>query len=620
MGPRALVVLLLALVGAAQPQDPARSECQTGHDCSAEGPSEDNSLMQKRAFSTKDPLHSGDERQAGDTDGAGSNFPPRRLAMRLERRVKLIHGVLVYTHHELDGAKIMPGDEDVKTWIIILHKNATRTKLINFTQNLPLGVKQLTRGHPEQGGMPFIIINATETMLSPLFANRSGARYAEQDLPMEAIPELPAKDGLGELMQTEIQEGRRQRFVRSWGIDRIDQRGRVPDGSFKDYPSSSGAGVHVYVTDTGIMTTHPEFEGRAIPTMDCVANKKCVECAATNTRCAVDRHGHGTHVAGTVGGKTVGVARKATIHAIKTLDDDGRGSFSWFLAAIDWVIAKGQKPAVIAASLGGPGYMRSLDETVSRARAAGITVVVAGGNDGDTTVPDACSYSPAAYVDAITVGATAEGDSRAYYSTTGPCIDIFAPGSDIVSANPKGGFTTMSGTSMACPHVAGASAVFLGDGVKPADILATLLRKATKGVITDKDGKSDDSPNKLLYIGSGKDMPEPPRPKCLAKGKGWAVTSGSCCIDTSDNCLVSPGYPSKYLSKDRCRIAITSTGVGAVSSTAFQTEDKDDTLTINNIAWSGSNLIRSVTPRGTITWSTDSGATGRGFRLCPDKK
>merc|ERR1711937_606060 len=173
--------------------------------------------------------------------------------------------------------------------------------------------------------------------------------------------------------------------------------------------------------------------------------------------CARDAQGHGTHCAGTIGGAQYGVAKGATIHAVKVLSDSGSGSFSWFVEALDWVVTKGQRPAVFSASLGGSRNIGFVETAIDRATAAGVVVVVAAGNDN----MDACSFSPAHVGSAITVGATRSDDNRAWYSNHGSCLDIFAPGSSITSAgvSSDSASATMSGTSMACPHVAGAVVV-----------------------------------------------------------------------------------------------------------------------------------------------------------------
>ncbi|NDA78065.1 MAG: S8 family peptidase, partial [Actinobacteria bacterium] len=235
----------------------------------------------------------------------------------------------------------------------------------------------------------------------------------------------------------------------SWGLDRIDQRSLPLDSSFV-HVLSWGQGVDVYVVDTGINRTHSEFTGRVQPGFDVV----------TPGGNAEDCNGHGTHVSGTVAGSTYGVAPAARIIPVRVLDCLGSGTTAGVISGIDWIIEHHQSgvPAVLNMSLGGT-QSASLNEAVERAVADGISVVVAAGNEN----VDACRRSPASAASAITVGATTSSDQRSSFSNFGSCLDIFAPGSSITSAWVGGpsASNTISGTSMASPHVAGAAAAFL---------------------------------------------------------------------------------------------------------------------------------------------------------------
>jgi len=334
------------------------------------------------------------------------------------------------------------------------------------------------QGHAN--GVPYIKVRATEVALEDfLELAKQEIEFVEPDLETHLIPNVP----------NEVEDEDKiisARGAASWGLERIG----VP------HPTRTGKGVHVYVLDTGVRTTHDDFEGRAIPTLD-YGDGFGKNCKATDQRCAADRNGHGTHTAGTVGGRTYGVAKDATIHAVKILADDGRGQISWIVGAMDWITRHGEKPAVMSMSLGGRGRSRMQEAAVHRAVSAGITVVVAAGNERD----DACNYSPAFVQRAITVGATDSGDMMASYSNYGSCVQIFAPGTNIRSASNRGDRVgaTLSGTSMACPHVAGAAALLLGDDASqtPGQILTKLVQSSFSNVIG---GLTSRSPNKLLSV------------------------------------------------------------------------------------------------------------------------
>ncbi|XP_038071264.1 aqualysin-1-like [Patiria miniata] len=270
----------------------------------------------------------------------------------------------------------------------------------------------------------------------------------------------------------------------TWGLDRIDQRSLPLDDKFSPY-QGDGKGVSIYVIDTGIRTTHEEFEDRATFAYD------AVEGAVGN---GTDCRGHGTHCAGTAAGLRYGVAKKAMVYGVRVLGCQGSGTWSSVIKGMDWVAQHGIRPAVASMSLGGGGS-RSVDESVASLYAQGVTVVVAAGNNGY----EACRRSPARAPEAITVGATEDDDSRAYFSNYGGCVDIFAPGRYITAAYNEGDddYNTISGTSMATPHVAGAAALLLSVDpmLTPADITNRLLNSATRDKISD----ARDSPNLLLF-------------------------------------------------------------------------------------------------------------------------
>lgn len=269
----------------------------------------------------------------------------------------------------------------------------------------------------------------------------------------------------------------------TWGLDRIDQRDRPLNGTYVYTPT--GAGVHAYIIDTGIRVAHTQFGGRASISFDSIGDGQNGN----------DCNGHGTHVAGTVGGSTYGVAKGVSLHAVRVLDCQGNGTDATVIAGIDWVTANHASPAVANMSLGG-GASPTLDSAVQNSINSGVTYAIAAGNDG----LNACNYSPARVAAAITVGSTTSTDARSSFSNYGTCLDIFAPGSSITSAwNTSNTATnTISGTSMATPHVAGVAALYLQNNptASPATVAGAITSTATSGRLT---GIGTGSPNLLLY-------------------------------------------------------------------------------------------------------------------------
>ncbi len=270
-----------------------------------------------------------------------------------------------------------------------------------------------------------------------------------------------------------------------WDLDRLDQSAPGPDGDY--HPTGDGSGVTAYVIDTGIRLSHHEFEGRATSGFDAVDGGSADDC-----------NGHGTHVAGTIGGKTYGVAKAVQLVAVRVLGCDGSGTTAGVIAGIDWVTTNHRPgtPAVANMSLGG-GISTALDQAVRRSISDGVTYAVAAGNDG----ADACLSSPARVAGAITVGATDRNDTRPAWSNLGRCVDLFAPGAGITSAGATGDTAkkVLDGTSMATPHVTGAAALYLQQHptAAPRAVAAGLRAAALTGVVDLGHGQHGN----LLHIG-----------------------------------------------------------------------------------------------------------------------
>jgi subtilisin family serine protease len=324
-----------------------------------------------------------------------------------------------------------------------------------------------------------------------------------------------------------------------WGLDRID----ADQGLDNHYEAPyDGHGVHVYVMDTGIKHDHTDFmaadgkASRAETTLE-MWGSTVMECSGpADVTCAADRQGHGTHCAGSVGGEYSGVAKGATIHGVKVLGDDGLGSDLGVAMAIDWIMTKGKRPAVLSMSLGRRGSSTLMADILKKATDSGLVVVVAAGNEG----MDACGNSPAFVREAITVAAATEEDTKADFSNYGSCVDIFAPGKSIRSAYYSGAavFAKLSGTSMACPQVAGFAAmvlqanpklssqevkeIVLNDGIRnkmlsagprSPDLMLHVKRNPTWG----KSAKS--TSGKSGKSGGGSTDPRPPGAKRRRRGK-----------------------------------------------------------------------------------------------------
>jgi subtilisin family serine protease len=265
----------------------------------------------------------------------------------------------------------------------------------------------------------------------------------------------------------------------TWGIDRIDQRNLPLNGTY--VYNNTASTVYAYVIDTGIYTAHSQFGGRASAVYDALGGN------------GQDCNGHGTHVAGTIGSSTYGVAKAVKLRAVRVLDCNGSGATSGIIAALDWVRVNHSNPAVANMSLGG-GFSSTLNTAANNLANSGVFLAVAAGNENQ----NACNVSPASAASATTVAASTSTDARASYSNYGSCVDVYAPGSSITSTWSNGGTNTISGTSMASPHVAGVAALYKGvnGNVASSTIDSWIKTNATANVIS---GNPSGTPNRLLY-------------------------------------------------------------------------------------------------------------------------
>jgi len=401
-----------------------------------------------------------------------------RVDRRKSNRAKFVAGVPVLNYHlAYDGQSLAETESTKQEWTVVVNPGVTDETIKTLCN---IGDCKAV-GHPSKGGVPYFEVSATEAELEKIMQQAKGvAKYIEPDSVVSAIPEIEANEEAA-----------------TWGLNRIgaDQRDR------------SGSSATVFILDTGVRTTHNDFGGRAASGAD-VTSGSLVECNG-NLACAADNQGHGTHCAGTAVGENYGVAPSAQVKSIKVLGDDGSGSWSWSYAALDWLATGSVRPAVASMSLGGSGVIAAMGDSVDAAVSAGVTVVVAAGNSNS----DACSFSPAFVPNAVTVGSTTSTDSRSSFSNYGTCVDIWAPGSSIVSAShtSDSGTTSLSGTSMACPHVSGAAALVLGadNSKSPQKVISDLLDEAVQNSIS---GLRSGDTNALLYVGAGGAPPTPPTP------------------------------------------------------------------------------------------------------------
>ncbi|MCP3787931.1 S8 family peptidase, partial [Micromonospora sp. A3M-1-15] len=394
----------------------------------------------------------------------------------------------------------------------------------------------------------------------------------------------------------------------SWGLDRIDQR-NLPLNSSYTYPNTAG-NVRAYIIDTGVLFGHNDFGGRAVSGFDAVDGGSADDC-----------NGHGTHVAGTVGGSSYGVAKGVQIVGVRVLNCQGSGTNAQVVSGIDWVTANAVKPAVANMSLGGSANS-SIDTAVTNSINSGITYAVAAGN-GDIlgNRQNACNYSPARVASAITVGATQNNDAAASFSNYGTCVDILAPGVNITSAWYTGSTATntISGTSMASPHVAGAAALVLSANPSwaPQQVRDSLVNNATPNVVTNV---GTGTPNRLLYVVNGttppptNDFSVSVSPTSGSTAPGGSVTATVATATTNGSAqsvsLAASGLPSGATASFN-PATVTSGGSSSLTiTTSASTPVGTYAVTISGTAASGT---KTATYSLTVTGA--GGCTGAGQKL-----
>jgi subtilisin family serine protease len=366
----------------------------------------------------------------------------------------------------------------------------------------------------------------------------------------------------------------------SWGLDRIDQR-NLPLNNAYTYPSTAST-VRAYVIDTGIRFSHSAFGGRATSGFDAIDGGSADDC-----------HGHGTHVAGTVGGTAHGVAKAVQLVGVRVLNCSGQGTTPQVVAGIDWVTANAVKPAVANMSLGG-GIDTSIDTAVRNSINSGVTYAIASGNGNILGVrQNACNYSPARVAEAITVGATQNNDAAGSFSNFGTCVDILAPGVNITSAwdDNDTATNTISGTSMAAPHVAGVAALVLAANPSwsPTQVRDFLVNNATPNVVTNP---GTGTPNRLLFVVNDGTPPANDFSVSVSPASG-SVAAGGSVTTTVDTATTAGSAQSVSLSAGGLPAGAT-----ASFSPASVTSGGSSTLTISTTA-SVTNGTYPVTVTGT---------------------
>ncbi len=404
---------------------------------------------------------------------------------------------------DASGAPLATGAEIPGQWIVVFHDSSLRASSGDATSATELAANMVSTAGGEMLFVYDAVLEGFSARLSDegiaAIASDPRVEFVEADRVVKIVPIIAGASGAETEADLSGMEPDATQRPATWGLDRIDQRD-LPLNDTYTY-NFTGQGVNAYVIDTGIRPSHNEFTGRVGVLRDFVGDgRNGVDCG----------DGHGSHVAGTVGGTTWGVAKKVTLNALRVLDCEGSGTTAGVIAAMDWVRTNGVKPAVVNMSLGGQGITTAQSTAVRNLVNAGFTTVVAAGNDG----ANACGYSPAGVPEAFTVGNSTKFDQEADSSNYGTCLDIWAPGTDItsVSISSNSASVAYSGTSMASPHVAGAAALYLQ--ANPTASAAQVMSALSNGASLNKIQLIGfGSPNRLLYTLSISTPPTPtPRP------------------------------------------------------------------------------------------------------------
>ncbi|XP_072043007.1 extracellular serine proteinase-like [Amphiura filiformis] len=469
--------------------------------------------------------------------------------------------------------------DDVKIpgqYIVVLEDDVDVVMFVNNYDAGVINTASLSRQIYTHTIKGFCVHLSTEDEINEL-CNNPDVSYIEDDVLVQAVAKIEA--------------------VPSWGLDRIDERDLPVDGS-ADF-KGTGAGTHIYIIDTGVMGNHQEFTGR----FDWVNGFVSSDLTGN---IGEDCNGHGTHCAGTAAGASYGVAYRATIHAVKVLSCSGSGSASGVIEGMDWVGMNAQYPAVVSMSLGTSSVYSPINYAVARLHNAGIVVSVAAGNDNDL----ACGKSPGSAPEALTVAASDWYDTRASFSNYGTCVDLFAPGVDISSAwIPYPTSTaTISGTSMACPHVSGAAAILLGNNnaLSPDQVAKLLILNSTPNKIYNAQIAT---PNRLLYIGAGENLGT----SSLSFSSSFPSSSNPssdsetipCCegwYEFQDNCYRVFETPSTWTDAE---FLCTAYGDGTDLVSIHSSEENDfvNWLTEGTRVWIGLN---DKTREGRMVWTDET--------------